>query len=137
MFVYKVLDVFFLVFHTLLVLFILSGWIWKRTRKANLVVILLTAASWSVLGIFYGFGYCPLTDWHFNVLKKLGNHDLPMSYIKYLADRISGRDFSQELVDLVTLLGLIFAMICSVYVNLIRKLVAWILLQRNKSGQKA
>jgi len=57
MFVYKVLDVFFLVFHTLLILFILSGWIWKRTRKANLVVILLTAASWGILGIFYGFGY--------------------------------------------------------------------------------
>ena len=133
MVIYKVLDVFFLVFHTLLILFILSGWIWKRSRKINLFVILLTAASWGILGIFYGFGYCPLTDCHFNVLQKLGHHDLPASYIKYLADRISGLDFSQELVDLVTLLGLIFAMICSFYVNIIRRLAGRILAKRKNS----
>lgn len=132
MFVYKVLDIFFLVFHTLLILFNLSGWIWKRTRKINLFVLLLTAASWSLLGIFYGFGYCPLTDWHFNILDKLGHHDLPVSYIKYLADRISGLDFSQKLVDLLTLLGLIFAMICSLYVNLGSKLLRRILSKRQK-----
>lgn len=117
MFVYRLLDVFFLVFHSLLILFILSGWLWKRTRKLNLLVILLTAASWGVLGIFYGFGYCPLTDWHFSILEKLGHSNLPDSYIKYLADRISGQDFSQRLVDRVTLTGLILAMACSLFVT--------------------
>jgi hypothetical protein len=117
MFIYKLLDVFFLVFHTLLILFILSGWIWKRTRKLNLFTILLTAASWVVLGIFYGFGYCPLTDWHFSILEKLGHGDLPDSYIKYLADRISEQDLSQRLIDRVTLTGLIVAMGCSLFVN--------------------
>ncbi len=68
----KFLDIFFTVFHSLLVLFILFGWIWKKTRRLNLICILLTGASWLFLGIFYGLGYCPLTDWHFNILRRLG-----------------------------------------------------------------
>jgi len=68
------------------------------------------------------------------ILENLGHNDLPMSYIKYLADRLSGQDTSQELVDLITLLGLIFAMICSIYVNLIRKLVHGILHKRQDSS---
>ena len=114
---YRVLDVFFLVFHTTLILFNLFGWIWKYTRKINLVCLLLTAASWGILGIFYGFGFCPLTEWHFSILEKLGHFELPYSYIKYLADRITGIDFSQKLVDSVTLWGLIVALFCSLLLN--------------------
>jgi len=115
---YKVADIFFLVFHTSLIIFILFGWIWKKTRFWNLLVILLTAGSWTILGIFYGFGYCPLTDWHFNVLIKLGHSDLPTSYIKYLVDRITGLNFTQHVIDQVTLWGLIAALLISLYLNL-------------------
>jgi hypothetical protein len=84
----------------------------------NLLVILLTLGSWTILGIFYGFGYCPLTDWHFNVLDKLGQAGLPTSYIKYIADRLSGADFNQELVDMVTMLGLAVALLVSLFLNI-------------------
>jgi hypothetical protein len=115
--IYKIADILFLVFHSTLIMIILFGWIWKPARKLNLIIILLTAASWSLLGIFFGFGFCPLTEWHFSILRKLGEINLPSSYIKYLADRITGYDFSQVLVDRVTLLGLVTALICSVYMN--------------------
>jgi hypothetical protein len=113
----KILDIFFTVFHTLLVLFILFGWIWKKTRRINLICILLTAASWLILGIFYGIGYCPLTDWHFNVLERLGHTGLPSSYITFLVIRLSGFHPNQGLVDLVTAMGLAVAMIASIYLN--------------------
>lgn len=115
--VYKLADIFFLVFHTSLILFILFGWIWKRTRLVNFILIILTAGSWTILGIFYGFGFCPLTEWHFSVLRKLGHINLPDSYIKYLADRITGCDFSQVWVDRTTLWGLVIALICSAFLN--------------------
>jgi hypothetical protein len=86
----RFLDVFFTVFHTLLIFFNLFGWIWKRTRRINLVCLLLTAGSWLILGIFYGIGYCPLTDWHFAVLERLGYTDLPSSYISFLVHRLTG-----------------------------------------------
>ncbi len=102
----KFLDIFFTVFHSLLVLFILFGWIWKKTRRLNLICILLTAASWLFLGIFYGLGYCPLTDWHFNILRRLGYSDLPNSYLSFLFTRLTGMQIDQNLVDAVTLWGL-------------------------------
>ena len=114
----KFLDIFFTVFHTCLVLFNLFGWIWKKTRLLNLIVLLLTAASWLILGIFYGFGYCPLTDWHFSILGKLGYTNLPDSYLSFLFTRLSGLPIQQSLVDAVTLWGLIIALVISLYLNL-------------------
>ncbi len=109
----KFLDIFFTVFHTTLILFNLLGWLWRKTRKLHLVVILLTAASWLILGIFYGLGYCPFTDWHFRILEGLGYTDLPTSYISFLITRLSGLKPNQQLVDAVTVSGLVFALVAN------------------------
>ena len=114
----KFLDLFFTIFHSCLVLFNLFGWIWKLTRRLNLICLLLTAGSWLILGIFYGLGYCPLTDWHFNILRKLGYTDLPDSYMSFLFTRLTGMQIDQSLVDAVTLWGLIIALVISLYLNL-------------------
>ena len=113
----KFLDIFFTIFHTLLVLLILFGWIWKKTRRLNLICILLTASSWLILGIFYGIGYCPLTDWHFAILRRLGHTGLPTSYISFLVNRLSGFQPDQGLVDFFTVMGLAVAMAASVFLN--------------------
>jgi hypothetical protein len=115
---YKILDLFFLLFHSTIVLFNLFGWIWKRTLKWNLITLLLTGGSWFILGIFYGMGYCPLTDWHFQVLRKLGKYDLPNSYMKYIGDRITGLDFDANLVDTLTLICFLAALTISVTLNI-------------------
>lgn len=120
---YIFLDHFFLIFHTILILFNLSGWIWKKTRKLNLIILFLTGASWTVLGIFYGFGYCPLTDWHFEILEKLGNYNLPMSYIKYFIDRITGIEISEKTADLATLIVYIIALFISLFMNFRKNLI--------------
>ncbi len=117
----ELLDIFFIVFHTALTLFNLFGWIWRRTRKFNLIILLLTGSSWFVLGIFYGIGYCPLTDWHFQILRKLGETGLPHSYLKYLFDRITGLDINSSLVEITTLLLFLLALLASVYFNFFRK----------------
>ena len=113
----KLLDIFFTGFHSLLVLFNLFGWIWKKTRRLNLICILLTGASWLILGIFYGLGYCPFTDWHFNILRRLGYSDLPDSYLSFLFTRLTGLQIDQNLVDAVTLWGLVIALMISFFLN--------------------
>jgi hypothetical protein len=121
MFWYHFLDYFFLIFHTILTLFNLVGWIWKKTRMANFITLMLTGFAWFGLGIFYGIGYCPLTDWHWDVLEKLGHHDLPYSYIKYLIQRLTGCDANPGIVEIGTVAGFVFAVVMSVYLNFFRK----------------
>jgi len=117
--IYHILDIFFVIFHSSLVLFNLFGWIWKKTRIYNLIILGLTGASWLFLGLLVGtLGYCPLTDWHFRVLYKLGATDLPNSYMKYLADRITGLDISASLVDKVTLYTFLAALVISLLLNI-------------------
>jgi hypothetical protein len=116
---YHLLDILFVIFHSSLIIFNLFGWIWKRTRKINLVVLGLTGASWLFLGLIVGtLGYCPLTDWHFRILYKLGKTDLPSSYIKYLADRLTGLDISASMIDNVTLSAFLIALVLSLIVNI-------------------
>ena len=107
-----------LLFHCALIGFNCFGMFWKRTRLANLVTLLLTGFSWTVLGLWYGFGYCPLTDWHWQVKEQLGVRDLPHSYLKWLADAPTGWDVDPMLVDVIA--GIVFAssVLLSLYLNI-------------------
>jgi hypothetical protein len=117
--VYRFLDIFFIVFHTSLIFFNLFAWIWKKTRVWNLIVLLITGSSWLFLGLIVGtLGYCPLTEWHFRILEKLGHQDLPNSYIKYLADRLTGMDLSAVVVNNLTLYAFLGPLLISIILNL-------------------
>ncbi len=117
--IYHILDIFFVIFHTSLIFFNLFGWIWKKTRKINLITLGLTGSSWLFLGMITGtMGYCPLTDWHFRILEKLGETNLPDSYITYLADRLTGLNFNPLLVDHVTLYTYLTALAISLFLNI-------------------
>lgn len=114
---YEFLNVFFFVFHSSLVLFIVFGWIWPKTRKINLAVVIMTFFSWFVLGIWYGFGYCPSTDWHWQVRMKLGYYDMPSSYLTFLIRSITGWNVDKTLVDVFAVLFLFLAFVASVATN--------------------
>lgn len=114
---YTLLDVFFFIFHTFLILFNMLGWIWENTRKLNFITLSLTAFSWFGLGIWYGFGYCPSTHWHWLVRRELGYFDMPNSYIKFLIGELTGLDISAAVVDGGAVALFIAAFIISGYLN--------------------
>jgi hypothetical protein len=116
---YAFLDKFLFVFHALLIVFSLFGWMWKKTRRANFIVLSLIAGSWFGLGLWYGIGYCPCTDWHWQVRTKLGHYDMPNSYVKFLIDSITGLDLSAQWVDILTLTFYILALGASLFANLL------------------
>mgnify|MGYP006311758839 FL=1 len=115
------LDIFFLIFHSALILFNLFGWIFKKTRKLNLIILLLTGGSWFLLGLFYGMGYCPLTDWHFEVLDRLGRHPGTYSYVHYLSRRLLDIKISADAANNLTVVCFFAALLVSVYMNFFRK----------------
>ena len=114
-------DILLSVFHILLIVFNTLGWIWKPLRKAHLVSLLLTFSSWIFLGIWYGWGYCPFTDWHWSVLYKLGHTKLPGSYISFLIYRAFRIMPSGNWVDVLTLGVALVALAVSVWLNFFRK----------------
>ena len=114
---YAFLNVFFFIFHSALIVFSLFGWLWEKTRMANLVVLSLTGFSWFILGIWYGFGFCPSTEWHWQVRMRLGCYDMPKSYIKFLIDSLTGLDVNATLVDILTLILFMVALFASAMTN--------------------
>lgn len=118
---YLLLDWFFTLLHLIIISFNLLGWIWQSTRKLHLIVVALTLGCWLILGIWYGLGYCPITDWQWRIKEKLGEVNLPNSFIKYNADKISGQDISSSFIDIVTGVSFALAIILTIYVNFIKR----------------
>jgi len=117
----KLLDLLLTLLHLAIICFNLFGWIWPQTRKFHFIIVIATAFSWLGLGIWFGLGYCPITDYQWQIKEKLGETDLPNSYIKYVVDQVSGLDFNPGLIDFATALSFALAAILSVYFNFIRK----------------
>lgn len=115
---YAFLDKFFFVFHTGLIIFILFGWIWRPLRKPHLLTVGAVFFCWFILGIWYGFGYCPCTDWHWEVRRHLGHYDMPPSYTKFLFDKLTGLDANATAVDTVTVTLYFASLAGSIYVNI-------------------
>lgn len=115
----RFLDVLLTFAHLALVVFNLFGWIPRATRKAHLITIALTAASWLGLGIWFGTGYCPLTDWQWDVKEKLGERNLPPNFIEYWAEKLTGRDYDTSFVGLMITIFFALAAGLSLYVNFV------------------
>jgi hypothetical protein len=115
---YQFLNIFFFVFHVALILFNVFAWLFKPLRRIHLFTAGLTLFSWVVLGIFYGFGYCFLTDWHWDVREKLGYTNESNSYIHFLVTRLAGISVSEESVDILTVGIFGVAVVGSVILNI-------------------
>jgi len=113
------LDYFLLIFHVALTAFNAVGWVFASTRKLHLIVVCLTLASWTVLSPFYGWGYCPFTDWHWQVKRALGETALPGSFVKYCLDGLTGWDSDPTVVTYATAAVGVVALVMSVVLNVL------------------
>ena len=112
------LDFAFLFLHTALIFFNLLGWAWKKTRRLNLLSIGLTVSAWFVFAPWYGLGYCPCTDWHWQVKRALGQTDLPNNYMTYLFDTWTGITITDDFAERLAWTSLVPALVISLALNL-------------------
>ena len=103
LFFYHLLDWVFFSIHTFLITGIVVGWTVRRLRPLHLGLCLMTLGAWFGLGWKYGWGYCPLTEWHWRVRLHLGDQDLPWSFVKYLVDTWVGANAPPVWVDWITI----------------------------------
>lgn len=96
------LDILFDALHIVVILFNLTGWIFKVTRRVHRWLVGMTAFCWLVIGPFVGaVGYCPLTEWHWRIKEARGEKHLPGSYIDYLLQG-AGFHAAPERIDFAT-----------------------------------
>lgn len=119
----KFIDVFFIGFHSILILFNVFGWLVPRWRFANFISLSLTAFSWFILGIWFGWGYCVCTDWHWRIREILGYQNTSSSYIHFLILELTNIDIQAKLVDAYTAIVFFTVFLISIYLN-IRKWIA-------------
>ena len=110
------LNVGFFIVHTSWVAFNCAGWIWRRTRPWHLATSVLTVASWVGLGMSYGWGYCPCTDWHWQLRARMGFRD-PPSYIQLLVEELTGLAVTTRWADVLTVTVFSFTTLISVLLN--------------------
>ena len=113
-----VLNVGFFAYHTTLILFNLLGWIWPRTRLYNLATLLLTLFSWTVMGVWFGRGYCICTDLHWRVRAAMGIHDHADSYLVLMVRLLTGWNPPPLLVNRVAAVVFLLALFVSAALNL-------------------
>lgn len=107
----ELLNIVFHLFHLSIIFINVFFWMSFRTLRIAQVTLVLTFLSWFGLGLVYGFGNCFLTEWHWQVKEKLGETNLPSSYIKLVVDRTFGTDVDPGLVDQWTMGILVFSLI--------------------------
>lgn len=94
--------------HSGMVLFVLLGWIWRPLLTAHRSLLIVIWLSWIGLGWLVGYyGYCILTDYHWQLGRAMGDTDLPPSYIEYLLRIPLRHDLPDRAVSIGT--GIVFA----------------------------
>lgn len=111
-------NIFFFVFHSVLILFNMFGWLRPRWRLMNFITLSLTAFSWFIIGIWHGWGYCFCTDWHWKIRELLGYHDMSNSYIHFLILKFTGINFPVNLIDTSTVIVFFCSFAISIYLNI-------------------
>jgi hypothetical protein len=107
----ELLDWLFHLLHIAVIVINTTFWMNARTLPIAQLTLLLTAISWAGFGFYYGFGYCFLTDWHWQIKQSLGQLDLPNSYIKFIVDKIFAVDSNPMMVDTLTAVVTILSVI--------------------------
>jgi hypothetical protein len=95
--------------HASLILFNMVGWAWRRTRILHLATLAFTAFSWFVMGAFWGWGYCFLTDWHAQIRQRLGYVEPEATFVQQLAAQLIGISLDRSIADWAA--GVVFGLI--------------------------
>jgi hypothetical protein len=115
------LDILYSFLHYLIIGVNLFAWIPQRTRKIHLVFMAGTIFSWGIMGFWKGFGYCFLTDWHWSIKRKLGETDLPHSFIQYQIEKVFELHLAESITDQVTAIIFFILVMIAIWQHWMRK----------------
>lgn len=89
-------NVLFHITHLTTISFFLSGWMFEETRIAHYVLSILILLSWHILHC------CLITEIQWRIKGLLGDRPEHDQYVKYLLDKVTGRDLNPNATDKLT-----------------------------------
>lgn len=108
------IDQLLLILHLLVIFINVLGWWPRRTRPLQRWTLLLTGFSWLGCGAFYGWGYCFLTDWHWDIKRARGELDIPRSFLQYVLQKYLGVYLPNNLVDTIAATVLVLVLLITI-----------------------
>jgi len=117
-FFYTLTDNIFNILHILAILINCFGWAFSKTLKLNLWLLLLTISSWSILGLFFGIGFCFLTEVHSFALGLMGRPSISFSYLDYLLLVKLKIPISSNIISILSILAVFTSLGISIKKNL-------------------
>ena len=117
-FFYTLTDNIFNILHILAILINCFGWAFSKTLKLNLWLLLLTISSWSILGLFFGIGFCFLTEVHSLALGLIGSPSINFSYLDYLLLVKLKIPISSNTISILSILAVFISLGISIKKNL-------------------
>ena len=114
---YTSIDSFFNLLHVFVVLVNCFGWAYKGTLKLNLAFLVITISSWCLLGIFYGIGFCFLTELHSIALNSIVYTKIPFSYLDYLLIERIGIKIDSTSISLISISAIFLSLTISIKKN--------------------
>lgn len=95
----------------------LFGWTVPRLRVVTFLMQLITIGCWVGFGVVKDWwGYCPLTDWHWEVLAALGNEPAQNNYIAYILAQWAGLYLPNAMVQGLIIGSFTMAVLANSYI---------------------
>ena len=110
-------DFIFSVLHVVVIMVNCFGWLSKRTLKLNLLFLVLTISSWSILGILFGVGFCFITHFHSIVLNMLFGVSVPFSFLDYMIINKLDINASSKILSLIGIVAIYLSLTLSIKKN--------------------
>ena len=125
---YIIIDILFNQLQIFAILINCFGWAFKKTLRINLLLLLITISSWSILGLFYGVGFCFLTMLHSLSLDFFGPTSIPFSYLDYIILEKLNINTSSNVISLTSIFSFVTALAISLKRNVITKdkIIIWL-----------
>ena len=98
----RLLDLLMHALHLSVIGFFLVGWLLPSLLLWHFLLSLSILFSWLVLGYFFGFGYCLITDLQWRLKASMGEQPETPYYVKYMLNRCGGAHVPAHLSDAVT-----------------------------------
>src|SRR5687768_10619191 len=108
----RLIDIFLYTLHIALMVFVVFGWAWPPVGSWHFATLVVMGVVWIVAGLLKVWN-CPLTNLHWKVKEMRGQTGMPVSFVNYFLNQVTGKQLSHRFVQTLLLIIYFLALFLS------------------------